>query len=453
MKYLLKIPGAAALFVILALALSCAKDPYFDMDQRPEGSSSGSEPSSSGKRDGGDRLYPVIDRNVMIMISGGRNSLSSYLAADLQELEASEIPSGRYASENVLIIISRIGNNKSKETPAVMYRAYRDKDGKVVRDTLMRWGGFTPVFGGSTLKDALQLVVDQFPGSHYGIVLSSHATGYLPDGYYKDPAAYERAHGGSPDVFSIGGARSRSLSRETFPPIPQYPAVKSIGQDDDYDSSVEMELRTFRDALPCHMDYILFDACLMACVEVAYELRDKVDIIGFSPTEILAEGFDYKLLTSRLLKDEPDPVQVCRDYFNQYSGGSDGGATISAVNTAHLEKLAGVCRTLFEKYREGMNSVDASSVQRYFRADRHFFYDLRDILVKSGASTEDLQLLDAALEKVLIYKDHTPYFLSVPIENNTYSGLSMYLPSKGSAILDGYYKENLDWNTATQLVK
>ncbi len=448
MKYLLKIPVALALLVLMALALSCAKDPYFDIDP------SSKEASPSGQETKG-RVSPVIDRNVMIMISGGRNSLSGYLSADLEELEASAIPVGKYASGSVLIIISRLGGNKTSEAPAAMYRVYRDKDDRVVRDTLKKWDGFTPLFGESTLKDALQTVVNQFPGSHYGIVLSSHGTGYLPDGYYKDPEAYERAHGGKVNTFSLRGRRS--IIGEEFPPIPDYPAVKSIGQDEDVNSSVEMELKAFRDAIPCPMDYILLDACLMGGVEVAYELKDKARIIGFSPTEILADGFDYKLLTSRLLQGTPDPIQVCRDYFDQYrKDGKNAGqefATISAVNTEHLDELAEVCRVLFDKYREEISAVNAGSVQRYYRMERHFFYDMRDIVAKAGASAEDLAALDEALAKVVIYKDHTEYFFSIPVLDGTYSGLSMYLPAKGSDVLDKFYKENIDWNTATQLVK
>ena len=448
MKHLLKIPAALVILLSMALALSCDKDGYFDINSSGKGGSS-YNPDTKG------RVSPVIERNVLIMISGGRNSLSGYLTTDLEELENSQIPVGKYASGSVLVVISRINSNKSAEAPAAMYRVYRDKNGDVRRDTLRRWGGYTPLFGENTLKEALKAVVDEFPGSHYGIVLSSHGTGYLPDGYYKDPEAYEREHGATVSSFSLKGRRS--IIGESFPPIPEYPAVKAIGQDEDINYSVEMELRKFRDAIPCHMDYILFDACLMGGIETAYELRDKADIIGFSPTEILADGFDYKQLTSRLLFQDPDPVQVCRDYFNQYinpDGNSSGQAyaTISVVKTEHLEELASVCRELFEKYREGMNSVNASKVQRYYRMERHFFYDLRDILAKSGASAEDLSTLDQALEKAVIYKDHTEYFFSIPIVDKTYSGLSMYLPAKGSAVLDRFYKENLDWNTATQLV-
>ena len=152
-------------------------------------------------------------------------------------------------------------------------------------------------------------------------------------------------------------------------------------------------------------------------------------------------------------------MQVCKDYFYQYkkpdgtTSSSSAYATISVVDTEHLDELADVCRDIFEKYREKINAVNAGKVQIYYRMDRHFFYDLRDIVAKAGASAEDLAVLDEALGKVIVYKDHTDYFFSIPIKDNTYSGLSMYLPPKGSEVLDKFYKENLDWNAATQLVK
>lgn len=448
MKYLVKIAEALLLLIFMALAISCAKDSYFDID-------SSSKEGTPYTPDTKGRVSPVVNRNVMIMVSGGRNSLSSYLKQDLEELESSDIPTGNYAADHILIVISRISGNKAMAAPAAMYQVYKDRSGNVVRDTLKTWEGFTPLFGESTLKDALKYVVNEIPATGYGIVLSSHATGYLPDGYYKDPASYEKAH---PVKSSLRVKRLSNIAQEVFEPIPEYPAVKSVGQDDDANSSVEMELKAFRDAIPCHMDYILLDACLMAGVEVAYELRDKASLIGFSPTEILADGFNYKLIASRLLKDNPEPVQVCRDYFDQYredilNTSGQSCATISAVNTEHMDALADVCRELFEKYRTQMSSVSAGSIQRYYRQDRHFFYDLRDILAKSGASAQDLASLDAVLDKAVIYKEHTSSFLGIQIDDNTYSGLSMYLPANGSAVLDKFYKENIDWNTVTQLVK
>ena len=450
MRYLRKIRGVFSLAILLALVLSCAKDRYFETDSSVPANSQYTPATKS-------RTVPQINRNVMIMISGGRNSLSSYLTQDLAELEASDgIPSGAYASNHALVVFSRLGSNKTAEAPAALYKVYKGRNGDVIRDTLRTWGGFVQMFGENTLKEALETVVQEFPGSNYGIVLSSHATGYLPEGYYKDPSAYEEAHRSTyGSTLSVRGGRSLAL--EEFPPIPEYPRVKSVGQDDDYFGSVEMDMRKFRDALPCHMDYILFDACLMAGVEVAYELKDKASIIGFSPTEILADGFDYKLIASRLVSDTPDPVQVCRDYFEQYKilpeGSDTRCATISAVDTRYLDELAAVCKTLFGKYHYAMSSVNPDTIQRYYRSGRHFFYDLRDILSKSGASEEDLQEFDSAMEKVVVYKDHTPTFLGIQIGDTSYSGLSMYLPRMGSSVLDVFYRENVAWNAATELVK
>ena len=90
-------------------------------------------------------------------------------------------------------------------------------------------------------------------------------------------------------------------------------------------------------------------------------------------------------------------------------------------------------------------------MQGYFRFGRHFFYDLKDVLVKAGISAEEEARLDAALDAFIVYKAATPYFLSIPITH--YSGLSMYLPSMGSDYLDNFYKSAVSWNDATLLVK
>lgn len=438
------VPALAAL-----LTWMCTPDGDFVIDGGGR-SVPGGETKVSG------RVSPVADRNVTIMVAGGRNSLAGYITEDmgaLAEHALDFLSVGNYATDNILVVLSRIGSSYSRACPAVLYRLCKDRNGNVQRDTIKVWGDFTPLFGETTLKDALETVWNEFPATGYGMVLSSHASGYLPDGYYDDPNAWEAAHGGDDPGNDIWSTMSRRAVREEFPPIPEYPAVKSVGQDIDGKAAVEMDLTVFEESIPFKMDYILFDCCLMAGVEVAWQLKDKADIIGFSPTEIMADGFDYDRLPSRLISYNPDPVQVCRDYMAQYKGveRSDPYATISVVNTARLDNLAKVCKTLFEKYRAQMNAVNPDKIQRYWRANRHFFYDLRDIMAKSGASADDLAALDAALDQAILYKDHTDKFMTIPITD--YSGLSMYLPSYGGKALSVWYKENIAWNKATELIK
>lgn len=413
------------LLVISAVFMmaSCSDDAYFNMRAGSEGSRS---VTKSGER------TVSYNRNVMIFISGGKNSLYRYLESDMKDLRAGYVPTG-FGGDDVLVVLHRNGASVSSYAPTTLLWLYKDRYGKVAQDTLKTWGtGSTPVFGGNTIEEALTIVRNRFPASSYGLVVSSHGSGYLPEGYYNNPEDYEGAH-----------------------PL-------SIGQDVDGNKSVEMELPALYNSIPYHLDYILFDACFMGGVETAYQLKDKADVIGFSQTEILAEGFDYKTITSRLLKSTPEPVLVCEDYFNQYKDQEDltyRSATISAVKTAEIENLAAVCKTLFQKYRSRIAAVDANKVQRYHRSStsftdskpRPFFFDLRDILVKSGVTEADLATFDAALAKVVIYEAHTEQFMrSFKLENCC--GLSMFLPNQGSAILKNYYRNNIAWNTATELV-
>jgi hypothetical protein len=94
-------------------------------------------------------------------------------------------------------------------------------------------------------------------------------------------------------------------------------------------------------------------------------------------------------------------------------------------------------------------------VQGYFRYNRHYYYDLKDILVNAGISAEEEALLQRALDNCILYKAATPSFMlgSSGFYINHYSGLSMYLPSMGSDYLDNYYRTHLAWNQATRLVK
>lgn len=406
--------------LFLALAVSC-RDQNFDMGETDGGTGS---VIPAGRKE------VEQTRSVMVMVSGGFNSLSGYLTADLREMAEGFLPRGTYQSANVLIILSRLPKNGFSTTSVpVMYRLYEGTDGLPVRDTIRVWGEEDRLFGGTLMQDALNLVRDRYPARSYGMVLSSHASGWLPAGYYEKPSAYE-------------GTK-----------------LRSIGQDKDDSESVEMDLMDFVQSIPYKMDYVVLDCCLSGGVEVAWALRGKTDRVAFTQTETMADGFDYSAIVQRLLgAGVPDPLGVCEDFFHYYDTqtGINRSATISMVDTREMEYLAQLCTTLFEKYRASLSLLKDNQVQGYFRYNRHYFYDLRDILVKAGISEEELSQLDAALSACVLYKAATPWFMQggqdgFPI--GTHSGLSMYLPSMGTPFLDNYYKNHVSWNQATQLVK
>ena len=409
------------LLAVLLVATACSKDAGFEM---------GISGADSASRSSSERGYSMPSRRVMVMISAGYNSLSGYLSEDLKDLESGYLPEGTYFNADVLLVLARLpksaGDYASPSAP-VLYRLWANRSGEVQRDTIQVWGGDTQLCTRETIHEALSTTQKKYPAQSYGVVFSSHGSGWLPPGYYTDPSKFEPSSG---SLWSL----------------------RSIGQDKTPTGGTEMSLEDFADAIPMHLDYCLIDACLSGCVEVAHALKGKADIVGFSPTEVLADGFDYKNITTHLFARPLDPVEVCREYFAYYNAqsGSSRSATITAVDTRKMDALEAVCKELFEAYRPILKTMSGGNVQGYFRYDRHYFYDLRDILVQAGISEQEKARLDAALSQFIVYQAATDYFLSIPLKR--VCGLSMYLPSMGSTYLNKYYKENISWNQATELV-
>lgn len=394
-------------------------------------------------------------RKVLLLYSAGYNSLRNYLLDDIKDLKQGWIP-GNDCNDDILLVYthtSRVGGAYDDPTTPYLIRLYK-KDGNTISDTLVTYPKGTISSSAGQLNEVLCYVKDNFTSGSYGMIFSSHATGYLPSGYYSNPGSY---------VFQRSGImRSRGIP-SPVPYIepdfdPSLPMVKSIGQDQVGPSSsrvsYEMELSDFAEAIPMKLDYILFDACLMGGIEVAYELRDKCSKVGFSQAEVLAEGFDYKTLTEHLLlNDTPNPRGVCNDYFTQYDiqSGVYRSATISLVDCESLEPLAEVCRNIFSAHREGLSAISPDKVQRFYRSGKHWFYDLESIIMEAGASEEEIASLHDALEQCVLFKGHTPEFMN-EFKINVFSGFSMYLPCNGSSELNKFYK-TLQWNKATGLVE
>ena len=437
------------------LVLACAPSLYEEIESLAPG-------LAEGARKENVRDYNRSTRNVLLLYSAGYNSLSEFLTDDVADLLDGDLPgSGRM--DDVLLIYSHLPSAKgvySIPTSPVLTRVYKDNENNIIRDTLAVYPEGVRSASASQLNQVLTYVRDNYPANTYGMIFSSHATGYLPIGYYTNPSNY---------VYNPPAAVSGLAGGCGFPAVqgvpyvepehdPMLPMVKSVGQDQvgTYGNylSYEIEIGDFARALPMYMDYILFDACLMGGVEVAYELSGRCGLVGFSQTEVLAEGFDYRSITSHLLYGgKPDPEAVCKDYFNQYDiqSGVYRSATISLVDCSRMEPLAQVCAGLFEKYRESIDSLKPSMIQRYYRSNYHWFYDLLDIVSKAGADSEEIGALNQAIDDCVIYGASTPEFMG-SFKINVYSGFSMYLPCDGGTELDKFYR-TLKWNIATGLVE
>ncbi len=344
--------------------------------------------------------FPVKEKTVLVYMVGN-NNLSSDAANNMAAIKKGYVPE----DDNLLVYYH------TQEQNPVLIKVFKDADGAVAEDTVYR---FPPDRNSSTaesLKSAMQVTGTMFPAEEYGLFLWSHGTGWLPEGHYN---------------------------------------TKSFGSE----AGKEIEIQELVSAIPYKLSFVLFDACLMGSVEVAYQLKDSVDYIISSPTEILSTGFPYSRIMGHIFRKPMDLESVAREYYEFYNqqNGQLRSATISLVKTGALEELAKEVKAVFEKYRDNMDNLSERDVQRYFRYNKRWFYDLGDF-IRQLASEEDALPVLEALDKAVVYKAATPSFLEISINPAKFSGISTYIPiAPADTLLNEYYR-SLEWNKAVGMIK
>lgn len=374
---------------------------------------------------GGHGEWPDPESSSVLFYMEANNSLSSYAYDFMNQITEGYLPERNTGQCEVLVYCHLPNSN-----PQLM-KLSRRKDGSGLDTLLLKV--YDKETNSSSAETLHQVILDAeavAPAAHHGLVMWSHATGYLPSGYFNNPKESARQE------------------------------KRSFGSS--YTHTEEMELADLVAALPFHYDFIIFDCCFMAGVEVAYELRDKCDYIAFSPTEIMAKGFPYYVVLESIWKSrstEDAMKAVCQEYYHYYdstyqrykSGQSYSwsAGTVSLVKTDKLEPLAQACRTVFTNHRDEIYALSFNSIQKYYRYNYHWFFDLGDI-VEHVATPEEFAAFQSAIDEAVIYKAATPEFNQIVITK--YSGLSSYLPRPEYHYLNNYYY-TLAWNQATGLVE
>lgn len=359
------------------------------------------------------------EKLVLFYGCGHENGLSGAIENNIEELMEGALPFIN-SSRNIVLCLQ----HSNGEGPRLS-RLYRDAQGKaqsrlITLEEMSQWDENSVCISSDTLRNILQYISKYYVAKENYLIFSSHATGWLPAGSYNLPDRYT--------------------------PVPT-----SIGQElgNDFVSVYEMELTTFAEKLPLCFDAIIIDACLSGGIEVAYELKDKCKKIVFSPTEILSRGMVYETMLEHLFSGNIEAIG--QDYIQYYLNRNGlQYATCSVVDCTQLDTLASICKNIFNKYRENIDNLNPSEIQRYYRGDKTWFYDFGHIIEKIGVSEKEWAEFENALTNCMLYRGHTPYFFEIKIEH--YSGFSTYLQSMGNNVLDTHYKK-LAWNKATDYIQ
>jgi hypothetical protein len=354
-------------------------------------------------------------RKVIILYMAANNNLSSYAQENITTMKGGFIPDKE--SKDILILYAHLAEGNPR-----LVRLYKDTDGTVIEDPVAAYEDQNSA-NGDVLKAVLNKVKSIFPSKEYGLILWSHATGWLPQGYYN------------------------STFQGTYFQDPYEGLVKSFGED----RGVEMEIKELKSALPFHFNFIIFDCCFMGGIESVYELRDKANYIIASPTEILAYGFPYRDIMNPLFQSKSNLEEACDLFYEYYNSltGVHQSATIALYKTDQLRQLATVTNSIFNSHRDKIATLDMGSIQPYFRLNKRWFWDLGS-LVEQIATPSEFQNFTNALNKVVIKKLNTEYFIDIKIDK--FSGISTYIQNPSNSFLDTFYK-GFDWNFDSEMIK
>ena len=257
------------------------------------------------------------------------------------------------------------------------------------------------------------------PASSYGMILFSHATGWLPAKAFKDPAKWDPLFSG----------RQQVVPRSIFE-----------------DQGREMELADFAAAIPDGMfEFIASEMCFMSSVETGYALRNKTKYLLASAPEVLSPGFTPLYTTSLdlLYKPQADLEGFAQAFFDYFNGlqGAYRSAAISLVRTSEMESLA----TLTREINLSLSQEQIDQVQYYDRQGKpHVFFDFGDY-IKKAATADQISRMNVLLDKAVIFKLNTPKLININIDKH--SGLSVYIPQASLPRLNKAY-EDTEWYKA-----
>lgn len=244
----------------------------------------------------------------------------------------------------------------------------------------------------ATMVSVLQQIQSLCPAKDYSLVFWSHGSGWVPA---KNPA----------NTRSFGDDGGKNIN---------IPVLRGV-------------LEQF-----APFQFILFDACFMQCIEVAYELKDVCHWTIGSPAEIPGDGAPYDKILLSLCK--ADIAGIVQNYHNAYS--DPCGAPLSAIETSRLDSLAKVTAEVLPQAFMERTTPNTSDIQQYCgRTGKVEYFGLKSAvyhLAPMDAYEEWVKTFDWAVPVQVPVGSWTTQqegyraFLTDP---NHYGGVSVFLPS------------------------
>ena len=233
----------------------------------------------------------------------------------------------------------------------------------------------------------LNYVFNNYPAAETGLILWSHGSGWLPTGN----------------------------------------TTRSFGDDD----GEAIDIDDLATSINKKLDYIIFDACYMGCIEVVTELADRTDYFIASPDVVPVEGVVDTFSVNTLNGKGPleDRLKMLCEYYSKNK--FEKTLPIALVKMAGLNSVIHYCSSLPANHYE-------QEVYYYRYRTNNLFYDLGSFLRREGENRGS-EIFD---EFVVFHTDSISDVLCV----------SVFLPNITNYNYHKYYSRT-KWNRMTMWLR
>lgn len=374
--------------------------------------------SNGDSPDGPDVPVTPVGQTVFMFFPWSNSLLSDFrrTVEDMQTVVAQR----SMKDERVMVFMA------TSEREAVLFEL-KKQNGRCLTDTLRRYSD-RPFTSRQWLTSLFSEVMTLAPASRYGMVVGCHGLAWVPvqgqrnarkklgsqerideeDNLYKKERIDKEGEPNDLMHFEVQGPVTTRFIGGTYP-------------------ETQIETTDLADAMAdagFHTEYILFDACYMSSVEVAYELKDVTHYLIASPTEVLSYGFPYITMGKHLL-GTPNYKGIVDSFISFYSSYNLPYGTVAVTDCTQLDALAAIAQQINAAAAEQLVPNGVQIMDGYSPT---LFYDLGHLMSLKDAGTVLTAAFAEQLEKTVPYKGHTgQYFTTLkdaPVDIKHYSGLN-----------------------------
>lgn len=352
----------------------------------------------------------MADSRTILAYMVAENSLSSFVAEDMNEMVAGMGKTNLKKGDNLILFVDdtsnpRIYHINGTDTVTSLKNLKPEKE-------------FEEDFNSASVSK-FGMIVDymkeKYPAESYGLVMWSHASGWIPPTQKSEVSSKRKA-------FAIDNGKNSTSN-----------------------SGYQMDICEMARMLEkkCYFDFIFFDACFMQTIEVDYELRKCTRYVISSPAEIPGPGADYNTMIPAMFKAENWASIMVDTYYKRYENDYLYGVVISAVETAGLDNFASYMKSVVDMDRNSFINRNTGGLLNYFDFLANYYsgnmpdcFDIKG-LAKGVLSDESYSIWQTEFDKIIVNCKFTPTWFSIfggfyggplTVDAEQCGGVSMFVP-------------------------